>query len=223
MLLAVDLGQPKPPPVPALSYQQTLERYYSMRGRTLVTAYIDGSWQISGRPLSGRFEILNASDESFIMLDRYSGKIFVAGRTADDNVYLNRIILQTGLPVLVKPVEVHLEHQPLSDALNIVYEMQREPGLQHIHVSGDLLLPVLQDVASPTLQADYSQTGLRKILSHELGRHSVRYLTAADLIELADLRVETADLVIVATYARPATGPTVTPLPSPPSATEPTQ
>ena len=223
LLLAVDLGQPKPSPTPTLSYQQTLERYYSMRGKTQASAYIDGSWQISGRPLSGRFEILNASDESFIMLDRYSAKIFTAERTADDNVYLNRIILQTGSPVLVKPVEVHLEHQPLSDALNIAYEMQREPGLQHIHVTGDLLLPVLQNGISPTLQADYSQTSLRKIRSHDLGHYSLHYLTAADLIELADLEVETADLVIVATYARPATGPTVTPLPSHPSATEPAQ
>ena len=223
LLLVVDLDQPKPPPTPTLSYQQTIERYYSMRGKTQVSAYIDGSWQVSGRPLSGRFEILNASDESFIMLDRYSGKIFTAGRTADDNVYPNRIILQTGSPVLVKPVEVHLEHQRLSDALNIAYEMQREPGLQHIHITGDLLLPVLQNVISPTLQADYSQTSLRKIRSHNLGHYSLHYLTAAELIELADVEVETADLVIVATYARPATGPTVTPLPALPSATEPAQ
>jgi hypothetical protein len=194
-----------------------------MRGRTLVTAYIDGSWQISGRPISGRFEILNASDESFIMHDRYSGKIFTAGRAADDNVYLNQVILQSGPSVLVKPVEVHLEHQPLADALDIAYEMQREPGLQHIHVTGDLLLPVLENVISSTLQADYGQTSLRKIRSHGLGHYTLHYLTAVDLIELADVEVKTADIVIVATYTRPATGPTVTPLPSRAFAAEPEQ
>jgi membrane-bound metal-dependent hydrolase YbcI (DUF457 family) len=223
LLFAVDLGRPETLPAPTPTYQQTVERYYSMRGRTLVTAYIDGSWQISGRPISGRFEILNASGASFIMLDRYSGKIFTAGRTADDNVYLNRIILQNGPSVLVKPVEVHLEHQPLSDALDIAYEMQREPGLQHIHVTGDLLLPVLENVISSTLQADYGQTSLRKIRSHGLGHYTLHYLTAADLIELADVEVKTADLVIVATYTRPATGPTVTPLPSRQFAAEPEQ
>jgi hypothetical protein len=194
-----------------------------MRGKTQVFTYVEGSWQISGRPISGRFEILNAAAESFIMLDRYSGKIFTAGRTAEDNVYLNRIILQNGPPVLVKPVEIHLERQPLSHALSVVYEMQKEPGLQHIHVSGDLVLSVLQDVLSPTLQTDYSQTALRKIRSHGVGHYSLHYLTAADLIELANLQVETADLVIVATYAGPAAGPTVTPLPSPPATANPVQ
>jgi membrane-bound metal-dependent hydrolase YbcI (DUF457 family) len=223
LLFAVDLGRPEPPPAPTLSYQQTLDRYYSMRGRTQVFAYIDGSWQISGQPISGRFEILNASDQSYIVLNRYSGKIFTAGRTAEDNVYLRRIILQDGPSVLVKPVEIHLEHQPLSDALSILYEMQGESGLQHMHATGDLLLPVPQNAVNPTLQADFGQTSLRKIRSHGLGHYSLHYLSAAELIELADLQVETADLVIVATYARPATGPTVTPLPPAPSATEPAQ
>lgn len=223
LLFAVDFGRPEPPPAPAPSYEQTLDRYYSMRGRNQVFAYIDGSWQVSGRPISGRFEILNASDQSYIMLDRYSGRIFTAGLTSEDNVYLNRIVLQSGPSVLVKPVEVHLEHQPLGDTLDIVYEMQREPGLQHIYVTGDLSLTELQDPSGPTLQADLGQNRLRRILPHGLGHYSLHYLSAPKLIELAGIQVEAADLVIVATYARPATGPTVTPLPPPAHSTEPAQ
>jgi membrane-bound metal-dependent hydrolase YbcI (DUF457 family) len=215
LLFAVDLGRPKTPPAPSPSYEQTLDQYYSMRGRTQVFAHIDGSWQISGRPISGRFEILNTSDQSFIVLDRYSGELFTAGRSGYDNVHLNRIILQSGPSVLVKPVEVHLEQQPLGDALNIVYEMQAEPGVQHIYVTGDLLLPEPGNATNPALQADHSLTALRRIRAHELGRYSLHYLSAAQLIELADLQIEVADMIIVATYARPATGPTATALPPP--------
>jgi membrane-bound metal-dependent hydrolase YbcI (DUF457 family) len=225
LLLAVDLGRTEPPPAPVPSYEQTLERYYSMRGRTQVFAYIDGSWQISGKPISGRFEILNASDQSFIVLDRYTGEIFTAGRGGEDNVYLNRIILQSGPSVLVKPVEIHLEDQSLGDALDIVYEMQQEPGLQHTYIIGDLLLADLKDAAESSLQADLSQTSVRKIQWHALEHYSLHYLSAAELIDLAELQVKTANLVIVATYARPATGPTATPLPLPPprGSTEPAQ
>jgi membrane-bound metal-dependent hydrolase YbcI (DUF457 family) len=221
LLLVVDLDHPEPVTAPQPSYQQILERYYAMRGRTQVFAYIEGSWQISGRPISGRFEILNASGESFIVLDRFSGKVFAAGRSADSHVYLDRIILQSGPSVSVRPVEIHLEKQPLSDAVNIVYQMQSEPGLQYIYVSGDVLLPVPQDPTRPTLSMDYSLTSLRKIQAHDEGHYSLHYLTAAELIRLADLRVETADLVITATYATPAIGPTVTPLPSNPLSAQP--
>ncbi len=221
LLFVVDLRHLDPPPAPAPSYEQTLDRYFSMRGKTQVLGYIDGSWQISGRPISGWFEILNASNESFIVLDRYSGTIFTAGRSGEDNVYLNRIVLQGGPSILIKPVEIHLERQPLADALDIVYEMQQESGLQHIYVSGELLLPIQQSADEPQLQADHSQTELRRILVRGLGRYSLRYLSAADLIGLGDLQVETAELVIVATYARPATGPTVTPLPSPANSSAP--
>ena len=217
LLFVVDLRHADPPPASAPSYEQTLDRYLSMRGRTQVLAYIDGAWQISGRPLSGWFEILNASNESFVVLDRYSGTIFTAGHSGEDNVYLNRIVLQGGSSILVKPVEVHLERQPLADALGIVYEMQQEPGLQHIYVSGDLLLPVLQDPEGPVLQADHSQVALRRIRAQGLGHYSLHYLSAPELIELGNLEVKTANLIIVATYARPATGPTVTPLPPPPA------
>ncbi len=223
LLFAVDLGRPKTSPAPSPSYEQTLDQYYSMRGRTQVFAYIDGSWQISGRPISGRFEILNASGQSFVVLDRYSGDLFTGGRSGDDNVYLNRIILQSGPSVLVKPVEVHLEHQPLGDALGIVYEMQTEPGVQHIYTTGDLLLPDQQNTTNPALQADHSQTNLRQIRAHGLGRYSLHYLSAAELIELADLQVEAADLIFVATYARPAEGPTATALPRPQTPSEPAQ
>lgn len=221
LLLAVGSGQPQPSVAPTPTYQQTLERYYSWRGRIQVFAYIEGSWQTSGRPVSGRFEILNAAGESFVILDRFSGEIFSAGQSGEDNVYLDRIILQSGPAVTVKPVELRLERQPLSDILNTVYEMQDEAGLQHIYASGDLFLPTTQDGTSPTLEVDYSQINLRQIQSHDAGHYSLHYLTAAELIQLADLQVETADLIVVATYVSPATGPKATPLPSLTSTAEP--
>jgi membrane-bound metal-dependent hydrolase YbcI (DUF457 family) len=224
LLFIVDLRRLDPPAAPPPSYEQTLDRYFSMRGRTQVLAYIDGSWQSSGRPISGWFEILNASNESFVVLDRYSGRIFTAGQSGEDNVYLNRIILQGGPSILVKPVEVRLKHQQLADALDIVYEMQQEPGLQHIYVSGDLVLPIPQDADGLELQIDYSQTNIRRIRSLGPRHYSLQYLSAAELIEFGDLEVETAELILVATCTRPESGPTVTPLPPPAhSPTEPTR
>ena len=224
LLFTVEIERQEAPSAPTPSYEQTLEHYYSMRGKNQVFAYLDGSWQLSGLPISGRFEILNARDQSYIVLDRYTGKVFTAGRAGEDNVYLNRVILQSGPSVLIKPIEIYLEHQSLGDAADTVYEMQRDPGLQHIYVTGDLVLSTLNDTASSALQADYSQTHLRQIQEHGMGRFSLHYLSAAELLELADLRVETADLIITGTYARPATGPTVTPLPPiPHSSTDPAQ
>jgi len=217
----VDIGRPSPIAAPAPSYEETLQRYYSMRGNNLMYAFVEGSWQATGLRMSGWLEILNAADESFIMLDRYDGDIFTAGRSVGDNLYLNRITLRTGPSVRIKPVEIHLQNQVLREALPVLYEMQREPGLEHIYISGDVIVSVLQGVISPTLQVDYSQTRLQLIQSPRLGHYIFRYLTAGELIELADLRVETADLVIVATYTAPVEGPTVTPLPSPPAMAEP--
>ena len=224
LLFTVDLGRPDAPPAPAPSYAQTIERYYSIRGQNQVFAYIDGSWQISGLPISGWFEILNAREQSYVLLDRYSGKVFTGGRTREDNVYLNRVVLQVGSSVVIKPVEIHLEHQLLGDATGIIYEMQKDPGLQHIYVNGELVLSALQETTSPVLRADHNQTSLQKIQEHETGHFGLHYLSAAELIEIADLQVETADLIIVGTYARPATGPTVTPLPpASQSSTDPAQ
>jgi inner membrane protein len=218
LLMVVDLGRAPAPPAAVPSFEQTLQRYYSMRGRNLVFARVEGSWQATGRRASGQFEVLNAVGESFIMLDRYDGKVFTAGRGPSDNFYLSTVSLWAGSPVRIKPVEVHLEGGYLGEALPSVYEMQREPGLQHMTIAGDVVLPVQGEVVSPTLQVDYAQTRLRKIQAQEPGHYTLHYLTASELIDLANLRVETADLLIVATYATPATGPTVTPLPSPPSA-----
>jgi membrane-bound metal-dependent hydrolase YbcI (DUF457 family) len=223
LLFAVDFGPDQPAPVAAPSYQQTLDSYYSMRGRNQVFAYIDGSQQLSGLPIRGWFELLNATGESYIVLDRFSGEIFRAGRNAGDNVYLDRIVLRAGSSVLVKPVELHLENEFLSDALGILYNMQREPGLLHIYVSGNVVLPDAQSSDGPTLRQDDSLTTLRKIQSHEDGSYSLHYLSAAESIQLGNLRVETGELIIVATYARPASGPTATPLPPLPSAEEPAQ
>jgi len=217
LLFVVDWGPPPSPPVAAPSYEQTLSRYYSLRGRALVFARVRGSWQATGRPMSGSFEILNAVGPSLVMLDRYDGTLFSAGRQPSDNLYLDSISLSTGSPVRVKPVEVRLEGQRLADALPVVYLMQREPGLQHIYVSGNVVLPRPQEIASPTLEADYAQTHLQKIQAEEAEHYTLHYLTAAELIRLSDVQVQTADLVIVATYALPPEGPTVTPLPPPPT------
>jgi hypothetical protein len=193
-----------------------LDRYYSARGRNLVTAAIEGSWQVSGRRGSGRFEVINAADQSFVLLDRYTGRVFTAGRTAADNFYASRISLQIGPAARIKPVEIHLEGQQLVGALPTVYQMQREPGLQHIFVSGDIVLPAPRDESSPALPVDYSQNSLRKIQSHGAEHYSLHYLTASELIALAGMQVETADLVIWATYIEAGAEPTVTPLPTPP-------
>jgi inner membrane protein len=216
LLLRVDLGPAAPPPAAALSYEQTLERYYSMRGRNLVIARVEGSWQATGRRMSGSFEVLNAQGQSFVLLDRYDGAVFTAGREATDNFYPSSISLSLGSAVRIKPVEVHLREQRMFDALPTIYQMQGEPGLEHIYVSGDVVLPASQEVTSPTLQVDYAQNQIRKIQAHEPGHYSLHYLTASELIDLAHLQVDLADLILVATYATPVAGPTVTPLPSPP-------
>ncbi len=215
LLLVVDIGEPPPRPVTVPSYEQTLERYYSLRGRNLVTAAIEGSWQATGRRGSGRFEVINAADQSFVLLDRYTGRVFTAGRSASDHFYPSHISLQTGPAARIKPVEVHLEDQRLAEALSTIYQMQREPGLQHIFVSGDIVVPAQHAVGGPELPVDYSQSSLRKVQSHDDGHFSLHYLTASELIALANVLVDTADLSIWATYIEPGAEPTVTPLPTP--------
>lgn len=224
LLLSVDFGSPAPAAVPSPSYEQTLKQYYSLRGNNLVYAYVQGTWQASGRRTSGTFEILNAVGDSYIMLDRYAGEVFSAGRSAEDNLYLNRITLQTGSAASIRPVELHLEEQPIGDGLQVLYEMQQEPGLQHIYVSGDIVVTPTENPGSPILQQDFSQTSIRRIQALESGHFSLHYLTAGDLIALAHLPVEIADLLVVATYAADAAGvPTVTPLPTSGATPQPAQ
>jgi hypothetical protein len=168
------------------------------------------------------------------MLDRYTGRLFSAGRSADDNLYLNRIDLVAGAPVEVKAVEIHLEDTTLAELLPVLQQMQREPGLEHIYVSGDLISaqpPTRGDttgssveetgdqpnMSTSELTPDYAQTSLRKITQAGPDHFTLRYLTAAELIERANVHVDMADLVVVATYVKPATGPTATPLPLPPT------
>ncbi len=208
--LVVGVGQEPPPPLVTPSFEQTLERYYALRGRTLVYAGVQGTWQASGRRMSGTFEVLNAVGSSFILLDRYTRAVFSAGRSAENDLYLNSISLQTGDTVRVKPAEIRLEDTSLADTLPLLYELQAEPGLQHIYISGDVLLP--QD--APGLPIGYSQTSLRRIQELAPGHYSLRYLTAAELISLAMVHVDTADLLLVGTYVVPPSGPTVTPLPA---------
>jgi hypothetical protein len=97
--------------------------------------------------------------------------------------------------------------------------MQSEPGIQHIYVSGDVILPTGMEAAP--LPLDYSERSIRHIQSPEPGHYIFQYLTAGDLIGLANVQVASADLVIVATYASVTAEPTVTPLP--PVPTEPSQ
>ena len=234
LLLVVDIGPPTPSPVKCLTYQQTIERYYALRGRNLVFADVEGTWQATGRRMSGRFEVLNAANETFIMLDCYDGKVFSAGRSGSENLYLNEITLQAGAPVLVKPAEIHLQDEPLAGGLPVLYQMQREPGLRHIFISGDVIIPGESDPAKPTLPVDYGEsdpakptlpvdyavTSLRRIQTQGPGQYLLHYLTGSELIGLANQQVSTADLVIVGTYATQTTGPTVTPLPSPPPTPE---
>ncbi len=215
LILAVDFGPPPRPPAPALSYEQSLERFYALRGRNLVLADVEGTWQATGRRVAARFEVLNAVGQSFILFDRYSGTVFSAGRAAADNFHLDRITLLAGSPVQIRPVEIRLRDEPLAGALPVLYQMQREPGLQHIFISGDVILPAGQGGALPV---DYAQTRLRKVEAPAAGHYRLQYLTAAELIDLAAIQVEAADLVIVATYTSPASGPTATPLPPPPPA-----
>jgi inner membrane protein len=218
LLLAVDLGPRSEPPVVAPSYEQTVERYYSLRGRYLVFASLEGTWQATGRSVSGSFEILNASGQSFTMLDRFTGAVFSAGCTADDNLYVRRITLQTGSAAQVKPVEIQLDQQLLADALPVLYEMQREPGLQYIYVSGEVKLAAGDPYEDRMLVEDHSQSSLRRVRLLGPDHYSLRYVTAGELIALANTAVERADLVVVATSTLPATGPTPTALPSPPPA-----
>jgi membrane-bound metal-dependent hydrolase YbcI (DUF457 family) len=220
LLVAVDLGPAPTPPVVQPTYEQSLERYRAIQGRNLALADVDGAWQADGRRVSGRFEILNALGSSYVMLDRYTGRVFRAGRAPEDHLYLHRITVLSGGAVQIKPTEVHLEIQALANALPVVYEMQREEGLQHIFVSGDVVLPPVDGETAPALRPEYPQTRLPRIEALEGRRYRLNYLTAAELIALATVRVETADLVIVATSVRPAPGPTVTPLPSPPGTPE---
>ena len=139
LVWAVDFGPATTPVAPAPSYEQVVAHYYSLRGRNRAFARIEGSWQATGRRWGGSFEVLNASGDSFLLLDSYTERVFSAGRTADVDFYLNSISLTVGDAVRVKPAEVHLEGQRLAEALPLLYQMQREPGLLYIFVSGDLV------------------------------------------------------------------------------------
>jgi inner membrane protein len=221
LLFVVDVGRPPPPPSPVPSYGETLEEYYGLRGRNQAVASVEGTWQATGRRITDRFEVLNAVGDSYVMLDRFTGKVFTAGRGASDNLYLNRIRLQAGAPIRIQAIEVQLRDAPLADALPTIYQMEREPGLQHIYISGDVVLPASPDDVPPPVAASYDQTTLRRIRAIDRtlaeGHYRIQYLAAADLIELANVEVESADLVIVATYVQDAPGPTPTALPSPPA------
>lgn len=222
LLLVVGLGpEPPPAPAPVPSYEQTLARYHELRGRYLVFASVQGTWQTSGLRLSGRFEVLSALDNSYVLLDRYTGKVFTAGQSPQDHVYLDSISLQAGSQVQIKPAEILLEDQPLANGLTVLYQMQREPGLEHIFVFGYLVLPANANGDQPGLpQQEHGLSSVPRIEAKETGQYRLQYLTAADLIALANLEVERAELLVVATYSNPPAGPTVTPLPLVPGTVE---
>ncbi len=215
-LLAADLGPPQTRSVVvAVSYEESLARFDSLRGRYLVVADVDGTWQATNRRVTARYEVLSAMGESLVMLDRYTGRVFRAGRQPEDHLYLDRLSIAAGSPVRVKPVEIHLQDELVADALPVVYQMQAEPGLQHIFVSGTIVVPTHGIGDAPELTADQSQTQLRRIVKGEAGEYDLQYLTARELIDLANIRALRGELLIVATYISPGSGPTVTPLPSP--------
>lgn len=217
LALVVGVGAEPPPPIVVPSFEQTLERYVALRGRSQVFARVQGTWQASGRRMSGTFEVLNAVGSSFVLLDRYTGQVFTAGRAADDNLYLNGISLQTGEEVRIKPAEIRLAGEPLANALPVLYQMQAEPGVQHIYVSGELVLAA----GSSALPVDLDQTSLRRVRKLDEGHYGLRYLTAAEFIAMAGaIHVESADLLVVGTYTVTASGPTATPLPLPPDGGE---
>lgn len=222
MLFAADLEPPQPPPVEVPSYEQSLQRYESLRGRTLVLADVDGIWQATGRRVYARFEVLSMEGESLVMLERFTGRIFRAGRQPEDHLYLNRLSIVAGSAVRVKPVEISLADQLLADALPVVYQMQVEPGLQHIYVSGELVVASDAAVTGDRLSGDHAQLQVRRIIEGEGNQFRLQYMTASELIALAGIRVESGQLVIVATYTSPASGPTATPLPTSPLVTQPT-
>jgi membrane-bound metal-dependent hydrolase YbcI (DUF457 family) len=220
-----EAANPAPAPTTIPTFEEAVDRYYELRGKNLVYADLEGTWQASGRRVTDRFEVLNARGQSFVMLEPFTGKVFTAGQSATDNLYLNRIRVWPGAPARVKAVEVSVRDGSLAEVLPLVYEMQKEPGLEHIYVSGDILVPESHDGSGPMLSADYSQTTLRKIqpgsehppTGEQMGTNhwTLAYLTAAELVELANLKVDSADLVIVGTYSTQIEGPTATPLPSP--------
>jgi membrane-bound metal-dependent hydrolase YbcI (DUF457 family) len=211
--LVVDFSPPTPPPAVPPTFEQSMERYLAMRGKTLVFADVEGTWQATGRRVSARFEILNSAGSSLIMLDHYTGRIFSAGQGAADNLYLNRIQVVQGAAANIKPVEIRLRDQLLAEALPIIYQMQPEPGLQHIFISGDVILPDTPGEGAG-LEADLRQTEVPLIVDLGGGHYTFHYLTAAELIGLARVQVSAADLVIVAAYASPPSSPTATPLPA---------
>lgn len=115
----------------------------------------------------------------------------------------------------IKPVEVNLREEKLAGALPVIYQMQREPGLQYIFASGDVVVPVSDEQAEPQLSGSRAQTRLPKIQDLGNGHFRLRYLTASELIDLGELQVAAADLVITATSTARTGGPTPTPLPQP--------
>ncbi|MGD8517174.1 MAG: metal-dependent hydrolase [Anaerolineae bacterium] len=215
LLLVIQVGPEPPPPAPTLTYQESLDRYQAVRGRSLVFSDVEGTWQATGRRVADRFEILNAQGESFVLLDRYTGRVFTAGRSGEDNLYAHRLSVVTGAPADIKAIEVQLEDQQVAEALPVLYQMQQEPGLEHIFVSGDVVLANAEE-GNLALRPDYAQTRLRKIRLEAPGHYTLHYLTAAELIELAAVPAASADLVIVATYLTVPSGPTPTALPTAP-------
>jgi inner membrane protein len=215
LLGVADFGPSPPTSSTAIeSLEGTLARCRSLWGRYLMSAHVDGVWQATGRRISARFEVIRPTEDSLILLDRYSGKVFTGGHSSADHLYLDRIKLETGSPIQVKPVELKLGDQQLIDALPVVYAMQLEPGLQHIFVSGEII------VREGHLPIDRSPTDLQRIQQTGERRYALQYLSGADLTSLANTEVDHGVLVVVATYLRPSTGPTATPLPSPPPVPE---
>jgi hypothetical protein len=163
---------------------------------------------------------LSGDGQTFILLENYTGRVVTAGRDANVDIYLNQIRVVPGPAIQVKAIELQFDDQPVADALDQIYQMQQEPGLQHIFVSGDIVVSDTAGDGESLLRADYAQNSVRKVRAYPNGHYGLQYLTAAEFIGLANVQVANGDLVVVATYVSPAAGPTATPLPSPPPVSE---
>lgn len=216
LLLVVDLSPVQPPTSPAPTYEQSLQRYQRLRGRYLLFADVSGAWQLSSRRVSARFEILGAEGGSLILLDRYTRRIFTGGQSASDHLYVYSLNVVAGSSVRVKPVEVHLVDEDLAAVAPVLHAMQSEPGIEHILISGELV--VAEDVDDRALPIeDLALDRLPKIVRETERHYSLHYLDAGELIALASLAVAQGELVVTATYVSPAAGATATPLPPAPA------
>ena len=71
------------------------------------------------------------------------------------------------------------------------------------------------------MSREHSLTSVPRIQADQQpGHYLLQYVTAAELVDLANTEVQTAELLVIATYSSPPAGPTATPLPLVPGSVE---